>query len=270
MKNIFMPYYINDETVRHMFKIAINRFTNVEINGNKQDTTIQASVPLSELTCGKILQGTATITLSKGIRQISIDEVEKSLINVFINLENILHENKIIKTLSSSKDLNSISPGDIVELECIIEKQDNTLDFLRKTQDLMEFQQITTDIDNTSMLNWISKNISEILELKALKCPTSPLFDSDTIGVISLCCKNTLADMNCYVGKPVTIVGEVTGYDNIDNSNAINSDPLVTSLLWNYINSNKNYESFIPQLNYTNNISKSGKVLEIVPFIIYM
>jgi len=270
MKNIFMPYYINNETVRHMFKIAINRFANIEINGNKQDTTIQATVPLSELTCGKILQGNATITLTKSINQISIDEVEKSLINVFINLEKILHENKIVKTLSSSKDLNSILPGDIVELECIIEKQDNTLDFLRKTQDLMEFQQITTDIDNTSMLNWISKNISEILELKTLKCPTGPLFNSDTIGVISLCCQNTLTDMNCYIGKPVTIVGEVTGYDSLDNSNAINSDPLVTSLLWNYINSNKNYESFIPHLDYTNSVSNVGKILEIVPFIIYM
>ncbi|MEG1254544.1 hypothetical protein [Clostridium sp.] len=270
MKNIFMPYYINDETVRHMFKIAINRFTNIEINGNKQDTTIQASVPLSELTCGKILQGNATITLTKSINQISIDEIEKSLVNVFINLENILHENKIVKTLSSSKDLNSISSGDIVELQCIIEKQDNTLDFLRKTQDLMEFQQLTTDIDNTSMLSWISKNISEILERKTLKCPTTALFDSDTIGAICLCSKNMLIDIDCYVGKLVTIVGEVAGYGSIDNSNAINSDPLVTSLLWNHINSNKDYESFIPHLNYTNSISNMGKVLEIIPFIIYL
>jgi len=170
MKNIFMPYYINDETVRHMFKIAINRFTNVEINGNKQDTTIQASVPLSELTCGKILQGTATITLSKGIRQISIDEVEKSLINVFINLENILHENKIIKTLSSSKDLNSISPGDIVELECIIEKQDNTLDFLRKTQDLMDKEVEYTEKSNPIItVDYIACGDKETLDLEKLQ-----------------------------------------------------------------------------------------------------
>ncbi|MEG0132817.1 MAG: hypothetical protein RSA29_13865 [Clostridium sp.] len=270
MKNIFMPYYMNEETLRHLFKIAINRYANIEINGNRQDTTIQATVPLSELSCGKILQGSATITFTKSINRINIEEVEKSSINVFITLESLLRENKAIKTISSPNDFKSISPGDIIELECTIEKSDTTLEFLKKTQDLMEFQQITTGIDNTSMLNWISKNISEILDSKALKCSTEPLFNSDTTGVISLCSKHSLTDMYCYVGKPVTIVGEVTGYDGIDNSTAINSDPLVMTLLWNYINSNENYKSFIPHLNYSNNIINQGRILEIVPFMIYL
>ncbi len=44
MKNIFMPYYINGDTIRDMYKIAINRYENIEISGKREETTIQATL----------------------------------------------------------------------------------------------------------------------------------------------------------------------------------------------------------------------------------
>jgi len=64
-----MPYYINGDTIRDMYKIAINRYENIEISGKREETTIQATLPLSELTCGKIIQGSATVTLSKVLKE---------------------------------------------------------------------------------------------------------------------------------------------------------------------------------------------------------
>ncbi|MFR1708360.1 MAG: hypothetical protein ACLSV2_05635 [Clostridium sp.] len=271
MKDVFMPYYINGDTIRDMYKIAINRYENIEINGTREDTTIQATLPLSELTCGKIIQGSATITICKSAHRKSIDEIESSLINVFVNLETLLYRNNAIKFLNKSSDLSTLSPGDIVELKCTIEKPDNTLEFLRNTLELMEFQQITSDIDNTAMINWINRNIKALTEDKILKYPASLNFDPDTLVINSICSKHASIDIECYIGRPCVIVGEVASHESsLSNSNIIDSNPLVSKLLWNFINSNDKYKDFIPHLNYNNEFSTNKKILEIVPFIIYM
>jgi hypothetical protein len=271
MKNIFMPYYINGDTIRDMYKIAINRFENIEIKGTREDTTIQATLPLSELTGGKIIQGSATVTLCKSTQRKSIDEIESSLINIFVDLETLLNRNNVIKPLITNSDLNTISPGDIVELQCTIEKSDSTLDLLRNTLELMEFQQITSQVDNTSMINWINRNIKALMEDKVLKYPTSLPFDSDTLVITSVCSKHASMDIECYIRRPCTIVGEIANYESsLSNPSIIDSNPLVSKLLWDFINSNDNYKDFISHLNYNNEFATNKKILEIVPFIIYM
>ncbi|WP_346936126.1 hypothetical protein [Clostridium sp.] len=271
MKNIFMPYYINGDTIRDMYKIAINRFENIEINATREDTTIQATLPLSELTCGKIIQGSATVTLSKSTQRKSIDEIESSLINIFVNLETLLNRNNVIKPLINNSDLNTISPGDIVEFQCTIEKSDSTLDLLRNTLELMEFQQITSQVDNTSMINWINRNIKALTEDKVLKYPASLPFDSDTLIITSVCSKHASMDIECYIGRPCTIVGEIASYEySQSDHNIIDSNPLVSKLLWNFITSNDRYKGFVSNLNYNNELPAGKKILEIVPIIIYM
>lgn len=271
MKNIFMPYYINGDTIRDMYKIAISRYENIEISGKREETTIQATLPLSELTCGKIIQGSATVTLSKSTQRKSIDEIENSSINLFINLETLLNRNNAIKSLKTNSDLNTISPGDIVEFQCTIEKSDSTLELLRNTLELLEFQQITSDIDNTSMINWIKRNIKSLTEDKVLKYPTSLPFDSDTLIITSVCSKHASMDIECYIGRPCTIVGEIASYGYPQsNHNIIDSNPLVSKLLWGFITSHSNYKDFVSHLDYNNEFPSDKKVLEIVPFIIYM
>ncbi|HAK43411.1 MAG TPA: hypothetical protein DCM59_12870 [Clostridium sp.] len=271
MKNVFMPYYINGDTIRDAYKIAINRFENIEINATREDTTIQATLPLSELTCGKIIQGSATVTLSKSSQRKSIDEIETSLINIFVNLETLLHRNNVIKTLDTDSNLTTISPGDIVEVQCITEKSDSTLELLRNTLELMEFQQVTSNVDNTAMINWINRNIKALMEDKVLKYPTTFTFDSDTSVITSVCSKHSSMDLECYIGRPCTIVGEISNYESSpSNPNIIDSNPLVSKLLWDFINSNDKYKDFISHLNYNNEFPKDKKILEIVPFVIYV
>ncbi len=271
MKNIFVPYYINGETLKNAYKVAVNRFENIEISSTSEETTIQTTVPLSELSCGKILQGSATFTIFKSSQKKNIDESETSLINIFVNLENLLNKNNGIKTLSSDADLASVSPGDIVELQCSIEKSDNTLELLRNTLELMEFQQLTSEVDNTSMINWINRNIKILIEDKILKYPILTSFSSDTFAIASICSKHSYMDLECYIGKPCTIVGQVTNYEKaLDSSNIINSNPLISTMLWDFINSNEKFKSFIPHLKFDNKFTTDKKILDIVPFIVYM
>lgn len=293
MKNVFVPYYINNDSVKNMYQIALNRYTNIDFNGRRTETTIQATMPLAELTCGKILQGTATITLFKAIQQAEIDISSRSLIDIYVNLENLLTQQNVVKSLTSASDLTNLATGDIVELECIIKKGDSTLDFLNESKLLLEYQQIKNNIDNSQIINWIDKNINAIIDTKSIKFSTEPLFNSNTHADISLCSKDSLMDLDCYIGRHVTVVGEIINYDSSHSANelisyepnrmmssynaeeAYNYKKVVTNLLLDMLKSNNLYSatSFksVDSLNPEEaSDSKSTNHIEIVPFIIYL
>lgn len=223
MKNVFMPYYINGNNIKNLFQIAINRFGKIDINISRLDTTIEFNVPLSELTCGKISQGTARVALLKSNTQSEIDFETKASIDAFINLESILHRNNAIKILTSSDSLSSLSTGDIVEVTATISEIDPILNFFQKTLNLMEFQEITQNQDNSKIISWINKNIDTILIDKELKFSATPNFHSDTNIIFSLDSTNSIVDKDYYLNRPVTIVGQVTGYV-LESDSTINTN----------------------------------------------
>ncbi len=121
------------------------------------------------------------------------------------------------------------------------------------------------------MINWIKRNIKSLTEDKVLKYPVSLPFDSDSLVITSVCSKHASMDIECYIGRPCTIVGEIASYDYPQsNHNIIDSNPLVSKLLWDFITSHSNYKDFVSHLDYNNEFPSDKKVLEIVPFIIYM
>lgn len=306
MKNVFMPYYINGNNIKNLFQIAINRFGNIDINIARVDTTIELNVPLSEITCGKILQGSARITILKSNTQSEIDFETKASINAFINLETILKKNNAIRVITDSSSLTSISTGDIVEINATISQIDPILNFFQKTLNLMEFQQITSNEDNSKIIGWINKNIETIIKDKKLKFSAVPDFSTDTNIIISLDTNNSILDVDYYLNRPVTIVGQIMDYspttlasiyDDEDSINknmrplakefskntifgqSLKSFPLTNHgdtfnlnahLLWDYLNSSKKYKDFLEHLNYPTDSNHKKNTIEIVPFMIYL
>lgn len=290
MKNVFVPYYINNDSVKNMYQIALYRYANIDFNGRRTETTIQATMPLAELTCGKILQGTATITLFKAIQQAEIDISSKSLIDIYVNLENLLTQQNVVKSLTSASDLNGLNTGDIVELECIIKKGDSTLDFLNESKLLLEYQQIKNNVDNSNIINWIDKNIKTIIDTKPVKFSTGPLFNSNTHADISLCSKDSLMDLDCYIGRHVTVVGEIINHESPRSTNELtayepqrmmssynpdetyNYKEVVSNLLLDMLQSNNLYSTTTfksIELQNSDTLPNNNHI-EIVPFIIYL
>lgn len=269
-----MPYYINTDTVTNMYQLLLNRYTNIDFMSKSEDITLQASLPLSELTCGKILQGNATITISKHRARAEIDISSRQLINIYVGLENMLHEHNIVKTLTSAEDLENVQPGDIVEFECIFEHGDDTMEFLSNAKSILEFQDITENTDNSKIITWIEKNLAELTQRKPLKYTTSTLCSTDTHGLITICKKNSLTDMECYLGRQVSILGEVTAHSTAETNLTLGSEMDISAVLLNKILSeNEKYKTLFSNNNYNlneKNTNNNKKFIEIVPFIIYL
>lgn len=222
MKDVFMPYYINGNNIKNLFQIAINRFGNIDVNINRLDTTIELNVPLSEITCGKIIQGSAKITILRSNILTEIDFETKASIDAFINLESILNKNNAMKILNSSYSLNNLNTGDIVEITAIIRQIDPILSFFQKTLHLLQFREITHNEDHSKMIHWINKNIDTILNVKDLKFLAVPNFTTDENIIISLDTSNSILDVDYYLNRPVTIVGQIMSVSSAVKSNSIN------------------------------------------------
>lgn len=236
MKNIFMPYYINGNNIKSLFQIAINRYGNIDVNVATINTTLEVNVPLSEITCGKISQGSAKISYFKSNTQSNIDFDTKASIDAFINLENILNKNNAIKNLTTSDSINQLLVGDIVEITSVISQIDPILNFYRKTLNLLQFQEITDNVDNSKIINWINKNIETIINNKKLKFSASPNFTTDSDIILTLDTNNSILDVDYYLDRPVTIFGQVTkNYKNQTSINKSNS-PISSNLASNQLN----------------------------------
>ncbi|HAG43867.1 MAG TPA: hypothetical protein DCL31_11690, partial [Clostridium sp.] len=61
MSDVFIPLYVNNDTIVSMYKIAFIRFREIDVTANRREIIINTNMPLSELTCGKISQGTAFV-----------------------------------------------------------------------------------------------------------------------------------------------------------------------------------------------------------------
>jgi len=113
-----VPLYINDEIISGMFKIAIERFIEVEKITNKQEVIINSNIPLCELTCGKVLQGKIEKNLNNKYNY-------KALLNWFKNTLQTVKESKCTKYITEplfDTDFRGIIPiqnkFSIVDLDC--------------------------------------------------------------------------------------------------------------------------------------------------------
>lgn len=229
MKDIFMPYYMNGNNIKNLFQIAIKRYGNIDIDVATVTTNIELNVPLSEITCGKIVQGSAKISISRTNVHSEIDFETKASIDAFVNLEKILSKNNAMKIISSNNDLVNLSTGDIVEINGTISQIDPILNFFQKTLNLLQFQQITENVDNTSMIKWVSNNIDTIHKEKKLKFLSTPPFKSDTNIIVSLDSSNSLLDIDHYLNRPVIIVGQIMNTSTVTDSISPNNENLVSN-----------------------------------------
>lgn len=257
MKDVFMPYYINGNNIKNLFQIAINRYGNIDVNINRVDTTIELNVPLAEITCGKITQGTAKITILRSNILTEIDFETKASIDAFINLENILHKNNAINLLTSSSALSNLYTGDIVELTATISQIDPILNFFQKSLNLLQFQQITENHDNSKLIDWITSNIDTIHNQKNLKFSATPNFSTDMNITIAIDSSNSILDVDYYLNRPVTIVGQII--NSYNNTSAYDG---------NSMNKSQNLSQNTPKPAYVKEFSKNtifGESLKTIP-----
>lgn len=281
MNDFFVPLYINDEILLSLFKIAIERFIEVEKITNKQEVIINSNVPLCELTCGKILQGTASVQLLQGYTRRTIQEIEKSTITTYIRLRDIMDKNMFLKKIVSKSDLDYVQDGDIVEIKCKM-KMNSQLKKIQHVIDILEIESILDEcnLDNSlkskinykALLNWFKSTLQNVKESKCTKYVTEPLFNSDIRGIIPIQNKYSLMDLDCNYHTNITVVGKVSSIERSLKNNK--TAPIGTESCFDFINDKLSSifsEQFIDKLNIDNLIEEEiNSYMEILPIIIYV
>jgi hypothetical protein len=280
MNEFFVPLYINDEIILSMFKIAIERFIEVEKITNKQEVIINSNVPLCELTCGKILQGNASVQLLQGYTRRTIQEIEKSTITTYIRLVDILNTNKFLKQIKNKNDLDFLQDGDIVELKCKM-KMNSKLKKIQHVIDILEIESALDDynleksrdskINNKALLNWFKSTLQSVKESKCTKYITEPLFDTEMRGIIPIQNNHSLMDLDCNYHTNFTIIGKVSSIERGENKL---TPPINTESCFDFINDKLSSligNELLDELNLDElNDDDFSKYVEIIPVMIYV
>jgi hypothetical protein len=280
MNEFFVPLYINDEIILSMFKIAIERFIEVEKITNKQEVIINSSVPLCELTCGKILQGNASVQLLQGYSRRTIQEIEKSTITTYIRLIDILNTNKFLKKVKNKNDLEFLQDGDIIELKCKM-KMNSKLKKIQHVIDMLEIESILDDcnldesreknINSRALLNWFKSTLQTVKESKCTKYITDTLFDSQMRGIIPIQNKYSLMDLDCNHYTNFTVIGKVSSIEK--GLNKI-TPPINTESCFDFINDKLSSilgSDLLDKLNLDElEEEEFTQFIEIIPVMIYV
>lgn len=280
MNDFFVPLYINDEIISGMFKIAIERFIEVEKITNKQEVIINSNIPLCELTCGKVLQGNASVQLLQGFTRRSIQEIEKSTISTFIKLIDIIDGNKYLKKIQNENSLVNIEDGDLIEIKCKM-KMNSKLKKIQHVIDILEIESaleectIEKNLNNKynykALLNWFKNTLQTVKESKCTKYITEPLFDTDFRGIIPIQNKFSIVDLDCNTHTSMTVIGKVSCVEK----NSINSiNPITTESCFDFINDRLSTllsDELMDRLNLEElSEVEIKKHIEIIPIMIYV
>lgn len=281
MNDFFVPLYINDEVLLSLFKIAIERFIEIEKITNKQEVIINSNVPLCELTCGKILQGNASVQLLQGFTRRTIQEIEKSTITTYIRLRDILEKNMFLKKVTSKDDINFIEDGDIVEIKCKM-KMNSQLKKIQHVIDILEIESIIDEcnlerreekkFDKKALLNWFKTTLQIVKDSKCTKYITEPLFSSDLRGIIPIQNKYSLMDLDCNYHTNMTVIGKVSSIEK--NSHGNIKAPINTETCFDFAYdrlSSVLSKDLLDKLNIDELIEENiSSYMEIIPIIIYV
>lgn len=273
MSDVFIPLYINSDTIVNMYKIALVRFREIDVFANRKEIIINSNVPLSELTCGKISQGTAFVQVLQGFLNLTLQEITACPITTFVKLHQLLTEYRLLKNITNIQILEKCQIGDIIQISCRIYKSPQ----LKKLQELINTIEIENifnpnkrtvegGIDKVALLEYLKNTYCSLQDNNCIEYISEPLFNNYK-AVIHLENKYLNAYSQCLENKYVTIIGKVNSinkgtsetYKNLYEETSLN---LMESKLLS-----------LNQYDVEDNIIEDNNIynfIEIIPIIMYV
>lgn len=214
---IVTPIYLNSANVVSLFRSTVETLS-LDFNLNRNTIVFKTTLPLSELTCGRITQGTGTVEYTREYINATIDAICQSATTAFLKLYNILEDNSLMKHLNTASDFNSLRVGDVIEIQCPLFKDPEVKNLFSMANSL-ELQMLINS-DDKSIENKSSVNVANFLaylkttldKLENNYCVDyfSKLLFSKYRIVTALSKDNFESSLTCIEDKPLTIVGKVS------------------------------------------------------------
>ncbi|MBS5823976.1 MAG: hypothetical protein KID00_08960 [Clostridium argentinense] len=271
MSDVFIPLYVNGDTIVNMYKIALIRFREIDVFADRKEIIINSNVPLSELTCGKISQGTAFVQVLQSFLNLTLQEIISCPITTFVKLYQLLTEYKLLKEITNIQTLKKSKIGDIIQISCRIYKSPQ----LKKLQQLIntieienilnpEVSSVGDNIDKNALLEYLKETYSSLQDNHCIEYISEPLFDNYK-AIIHMENKYLNAYSQCLEGKYVTIIGKVNCMRTGTEETCMNLyEETSLNLMENKLLNFNNEKDTIIDDNTTYNL------LEIIPIIIYI
>lgn len=207
---IITPIYLNPPYLVGIFKAAVEALSNYEFIINKKDLSIKSTLPLSELTCGRITQGNGAVEYSQSFVTVTIDSICQCPTTTFLKLHQMLDDNSLIKRITSLDSIASLCVGDIIDLTSPLFK-DPEIKNLYSIKNSLELQLISNlssnSIDYKSFLDYLNNTLDCISKNHCVDY-FSKIFYYKYQFVMPLT-KENFSDLNCIDNKPLNIFAKV-------------------------------------------------------------
>lgn len=181
MLDIFTPLYINSSFLYSVFRSTYENFPNLLINLTRRDIALKASMPISELTNGRVNQGEATIELFKGFATVTIESITKCPITTFSKLYGMIDGSDILKKLNSKNNINSLKTGDIVEVTCKLSKNIHVTNLenliMALDLDILLNGNNSESINKEKLLNTLKNTLDYIMKNLCIDWVSNKIFD---------------------------------------------------------------------------------------------
>ncbi|MCY6483421.1 hypothetical protein OW763_03495 [Clostridium aestuarii] len=283
-----IPLYLNNDMVNNLFTIVVQEFAEHRSINNRSTKAIKITTPLSNVTCGKYVQGTFNIDFFDEFSKTEAEEIISKEIRVFLGMIDILVKENLLKNLNTKQDISKIQEKNFVQFSCEL-KKDPLIEYMENIVNVMEMQlafepynkendDINDDKMKKEIIALLKRKMSQHKQERCLNFIADGICNTKTKIIVPLEV-NCLKDNIDYIANSkVSVIGKVVKITDEKSTNKKNMD-IMRSTCFEYLNQQHLNEfkkrflkdtSLIKGLRNMEIADGNDPVIEIVPIIVYI
>lgn len=277
-----IPLYLNNDMINNLHTIIIQQFTEVKSITTRNQQAVKITTPLSNVACGKYVQGNFTIELLNEFAK-QRAEISKKIV-VLLELRDLLIENNLLKSINSQTQVNNnIKENDFIEFTCKLKKNpviQHVEDIINAMEMEIAFNSYSTDEKEKveyeakkEVLKSLKEKLEEHKNSSCFRLVAENVCGSSTNISVPIQLQFMEDHIDYMSNSKVSVLGKVV---NIDKNNR--NMTMLSGSCFDYLDEEgfRNFESrFIKNNSLVRNYSRkitdiNSSVIEIVPIAMYI
>lgn len=277
----FVPLYLNDDVVNNLFTIVVQEFVESKTLNQKDQITVNCRLPLSEFSYelfGKYVQGDVNVQIvNEFSKQKTRAEVSKN-IEIFINLRDLLLENKLLRYIEEDEPVSSIHENDFIIVNCKL-RQNPAFNYLQNMISKIEMQNAFKETEKKSSrdeeaIRSLNKHMEEWRKNRCIRHYTNELCNPRTRFIVPIEYRHGIVNTDYITNGKVNVMGKVINCIDTSNQDFTQFigdaflDFINENYFLNFANGFANIGSAVNTM--TNRFTSNEKLIEILPIAIFL